>query len=64
MEELGEAIKNGKPPCEDNWNSELYKYAGDSFYERIPFLKQHLQDGRNAVRMEKKYCDIHKKDDK
>jgi hypothetical protein len=39
MEELGEAIKNGKPPCEDNWNSELYKYAGDSFYERIPFLK-------------------------
>jgi hypothetical protein len=42
MEELKEAIKNGNPPSEDNLNSELYKYAGDSFYDRILFFKYHL----------------------
>jgi len=38
MEELKEALKNknGKSPGEDNLNSELHKYAGDSFNERLP----------------------------
>lgn len=39
MEELKEALKkqkkNGKSPSEENLNSELYKYAGDSFHERL-----------------------------
>ena len=41
MEELKETLqnkKNGKSPCEDNLNSELYKYAGDLFHERLLFL--------------------------
>jgi hypothetical protein len=36
MEELKEKLKqekHGKLPGENNWNSELYKYAGDSFHK-------------------------------
>jgi len=35
MEELKALKKCAKPAGEDNLNSELYKYAGDLFYERI-----------------------------
>jgi len=40
MEELKEALKNktkknGKLSCDGNLNSELYKYSGDSFNERL-----------------------------
>ena len=41
MEELKEALKNqiiGKLSGEDNLNSELYRYAGDPFFERLMFL--------------------------
>jgi len=35
LEELQEALKtkNGKSPCEDNLNFELYTYAVESFHE-------------------------------
>jgi len=40
MEELKEALKNknGKSPGQGNLNSELHKYAGDSFNERLLVL--------------------------
>jgi hypothetical protein len=40
MEEWEEAlkIKNVISPGEDNLNSELYKYAGASFLERLLFF--------------------------
>ena len=50
MEELKEALKNGKSPGEDNLNSEFYKCAGDSFHEGpLDFLN-------NFHRMGEKCC--------
>jgi hypothetical protein len=33
MEELKKKHKKGKLPGENNWNSQLYKYAEDSFHK-------------------------------
>jgi hypothetical protein len=39
MEKLKEALKKKrKHPGKDNLNYEIYKYAGDSFHERILFF--------------------------
>jgi hypothetical protein len=69
MEGLKEVIKktppkNGKPPGEDNLNSELYKYVGDSFYERKLFLiafigwEKYRENGKTVLSYIQERCQI------